>query len=80
MSTKAKLIKIVLPLLILATGIGLMLFMIAIRPEPQREERKDPGALVEVLTVTRGERQVHVSGTGTVQPHQEINLTPPGRR
>lgn len=76
MSTKTKLVKIVLPLLILTAGIGLMWFMIAMRPEPQREERKDPGALVEVLTVTRSERQVHVSGTGTVQPHQEISLTP----
>ncbi len=76
MSTKTKLIKIGLPLLILAAGAGLMWFMIASRPEPQREERKDPGALVEVLSVTRGERQVRVHGTGTVQPRQEVSLTP----
>jgi RND family efflux transporter MFP subunit len=76
MSTKTKLIKIGLPLLILAAGAGLMWFMIARRPEPQREERKDPGALVEVLSVTRGERQVRVQGTGTVQPRREVSLTP----
>jgi RND family efflux transporter MFP subunit len=76
MSTKTKLIKIGLPLLILAAGAGLMWFMISRRPEPQREERKDPGALVEVLAVTRGERRVRVHGTGTVQPRQEVSLTP----
>jgi RND family efflux transporter MFP subunit len=76
MSLKSKLIKIGLPLLILAAGAALMWIMIARHPEPQREERKDPGALVEVLSVTRGERQVRVQGTGTVQPRQEISLIP----
>lgn len=76
MSAKTKLVKIGLPLLILAAGAGLMWLMIATRPEPRREERQDPGALVEVLAVTRGERQILVSGTGTVQPHQEISLAP----
>jgi RND family efflux transporter MFP subunit len=76
MSTKTKLIKIALPLLILSAGAGLMWYMIARRPEPQREERKDPGALVEVSFVTRGEHHVRVHGTGTVQPRREVSLTP----
>lgn len=76
MSTNSKRIKIALPLLILAAGAGVMLLMIANRPAPLKAPRQNPGALVEVLSVTRGERQVRVQGTGTVQPRQEISLTP----
>ena len=73
---KSKLTKIVLPLLILAAGFAAMRIMIAGRSEPRKEARENPGALVDVLTVTRCERQVRVHGTGTVQPRQEINITP----
>jgi RND family efflux transporter MFP subunit len=76
MSAKSKLIKIGLPLVILALGFAAMRIMIASRPEPRREVRDDPGALVEVLTATRGAHPIKVQGTGTVQPRQEISLTP----
>jgi RND family efflux transporter MFP subunit len=76
MSAKSKLIKIGLPLLILAAGGAVMWMMIHFHPEPRKEIRQDPGALVEILTVTRGERQVRVHGTGTVQPRREISLVP----
>jgi RND family efflux transporter MFP subunit len=76
MSTKSKLIKIGLPLLILAAGGAAMWLLILFRSEPLKEPAKNPGALVEVLTVVPGEHQVQVHGTGTVQPRQEISLIP----
>lgn len=76
MSVKSKLFKIGLPLLILVAGFAMMRIMITSRPEPRKEKRENPGALVEVLNATRGECQVLVHGTGTVQPRQEISLTP----
>ena len=76
MSAKTKLIKIGLPLLILMLGVAVMGVLILSRPEPRREVRENPGALVEVLKVTRGDRRIRVQGTGTVQPRQEITLTP----
>lgn len=76
MSVKSKLIKIGLPLLILVMGFAIMRIMIISRPEPRKEQRENPGALVEVLSATRGARQVVVHGTGTVQPRQEVSLTP----
>ena len=54
MSVKSKLIKIGLPLLILVVGFAIMRIMIISRPEPRKEKRENPGALVEVLRATRG--------------------------
>jgi len=76
MSLKSKLIKILLPILIILGGIAVAGFMIANRPEPQKVVKKNPGALVETLTVERGERRVQVHGTGTVQPRREVELAP----
>ena len=76
MSVKTKLFKIGIPILILLVGFAMMRIMIASRAEPRKEKRGNPGALVEVLRAARGERQVMVHGTGTVQPRQEISLTP----
>ena len=76
MSAKSKLFKIVLPLLIIVAGVVAMRLLILSRPEPKKEARENPGALVEVLAATRGERRVEVQGTGTVQPRQEINVIP----
>jgi RND family efflux transporter MFP subunit len=76
MSVKSKLLKIGVPLLILVMGFVIMRIMIINRPEPRKEKRENPGALVEVLSATRGEREVLVHGTGTIQPRQEVSLTP----
>jgi RND family efflux transporter MFP subunit len=50
--------------------------LISSRKEPPKEEKKDLGALVEVVTVNQQARQVTVSGTGTVQAAQEISIVP----
>jgi len=76
MSRKATLIKIVLPLVVVLAGLAGMRMMIASRPEPRKVPRENPGALVETLTVTRGDRQIRVYGTGTVQARQQIEITP----
>jgi len=76
MSRKATLIKIVLPLLVVLAGFVGMRLMIASRPEPKKVARENPGALVETLTVARGDRQVQVHGTGTVQASRQIEITP----
>jgi RND family efflux transporter MFP subunit len=76
MSTKSKLFKIILPLLIIVAAFIAMRLMILNRPEPKKEARENLGALVEVATVARGERQIEVQGTGSVQPRQEISVIP----
>ena len=76
MSVREKLIKIVLPVLILLCGTGLMFFLIAVRPEPKREPAKDLGALVNTVTVQKEDRHIIVSATGTVQAAQEVTVIP----
>jgi RND family efflux transporter MFP subunit len=76
MNAKTKLVKVVLPLLIVAVGLLTARVLIASRPDPKKETRETPGALVETLTVTRGERQVQVHGTGTVQARQQVEIIP----
>ncbi|ALC15301.1 RND family efflux transporter, MFP subunit [Desulfuromonas soudanensis] len=76
MSTKSKLIKIGLPLIIIAAGIVGMRVLVLSRPVPQKEVRENPGALVEVFTVAEGPKVVEVVGTGTVQPSREVAITP----
>ena len=76
MSSSHKILKIGLPILILALGIAGMIAMIKFRAAPDKQERIDRGALVEIMTVNPETHQVKVYGTGTVQPRQEVSITP----
>jgi RND family efflux transporter MFP subunit len=70
------LIKIILPLALLAAGVVGMKTMVASRPAPRKEVRENPGALAEVIAARREDRPVLVKGTGTVQTHREVSITP----
>jgi RND family efflux transporter MFP subunit len=76
MSAKSKIIRIVLPILIVAVGILAARMLIVNRAEPQRITRENPGALVETMRVERGERQVRVYGNGTVQARSQVEIIP----
>jgi RND family efflux transporter MFP subunit len=75
MGARQKVIKIILPIIILAVGIIVMRLLILNRPVPQRQTRMNPGALVNVIKADRQDRQVEIFGTGTVQPEQEVTIT-----
>lgn len=76
MSTKARLVNITLPLLIVAAGVLAAVVLIGNRPQPQKVVRENTGALVETFPVNRGQRRVKVQGTGTVQPRQQVEIIP----
>jgi RND family efflux transporter MFP subunit len=76
MKTVKVLIKIILPLALLAAGVAGMKTMVASKPAPRKEVRENPGALAEVITARREDRPVLVKGTGTVQTHREVSITP----
>jgi len=76
MSFRSKLFRIVIPVIILIAGFVVMRLLVLSRPAPQKEVRSNPGALVEVLTVSRKDHQVQVIGTGTVQARREASITP----
>lgn len=76
MTEKRRLFRIVLPVIIILFGLGITVGLISSRKEPAKDEKKDIGVLVEVVTVKQQDRQVIVTGTGTVQAAQEINIVP----
>ncbi len=76
MSKRDLLIKIFLPLLILAGAVAITFLMVKSRDLPQPRERQAVGPLVRVMEVHRQARRVTVEGTGTVQPSREVAVTP----
>lgn len=76
MSVKTALLKFLLPVVIVLAGFAGMKLLVLSRPAPVREARETPGVLVEVFSVQRVDRPVLVTGTGTVGPRQEADITP----
>ncbi|NIQ96816.1 MAG: efflux RND transporter periplasmic adaptor subunit [Desulfuromonadales bacterium] len=76
MSARDKFLKIALPLLILAVGIGGAVLMIKSRQAPVKQKPDTPGALVQVETVEVADHPVEVHATGTVQPHRQTEIVP----
>lgn len=76
MSTKGKVIKIGLPILILIMAVVATKTMIAGRKAPAKTVTIDRGALVETMAAVKGERSITINSTGTVQPHQEVTIIP----
>ncbi len=70
------LLKILIPLLIIAVGAFGMRTMILSKKAPPKTPKVNNGALVEVMTIARQDRQVLVSGTGTVQARREVSVIP----
>ncbi len=76
MSQKTKLLKIAVPIFIIIIGVIIMKTLISTRPAPDKEVKKDPGILVEILKAERENTAVIVKGTGTVEAAQEISVIP----
>jgi RND family efflux transporter MFP subunit len=76
MSKKKTLLKLIIPLIIILAGFGIMKILIASRAEPQKEVRKDPGIIAEVMKAEKVDTQVIVHGTGTVEAAEEISIVP----
>ena len=73
---KRTLVKIILPLGILAIGAAGFALMRAMGDPPRRVERPYRGPLVETIAVPAGQVEVVVEGQGTVRPGAQIDLVP----
>ncbi len=72
-----KILKIVVPIILIAAGIIIMKLLISTRPAPSRENgTKDPGILVEVIKAKKQDTEVVINGTGTVKSAREISVIP----
>ncbi len=71
-----RVLKIVLPILILALGFGAFQLLASMREPPQRVAHAYAGPLVEAIAVPLQQVQVVVKGQGTVRPDAQIDLVP----
>lgn len=71
-----KALKIILPILILAIGIGGFISIGKLKKAPPRQAAQQLGILVDVIELAATPHQVIVHATGTVQAEQEIDLVP----
>lgn len=72
--SRATVLKIVLPFLVLGVGAAILLALFASRRAPVKEVREFAGVLVETVTVQRGDHVVTVAATGTVQARQQTEI------
>lgn len=68
--------KIIVPLIIILASFVIMKILIADRPEPKKEIRRDPGILVQVMKAEHNDIEVVIHGTGTVASAEEISIIP----
>lgn len=72
----SRIIRIIVPVLILAAGVAVTATLVASRPAPKKEAVKETGALVRVFEAERADRRAMVYGTGTVSPAREVTVMP----
>lgn len=73
---KHRIIKIILPLLIIAVAVFALKMLGQFKPAPQRQAPPEQGLLVEVTAVHPTTHKVTITATGTVSAQQQINLIP----
>lgn len=71
-----RVVKIVLPIVILALGFGAFQLLASMREPPQRVAPTYAGPLVEAIAAPLQQVQVVVEGQGTVRPDAQIDLVP----
>lgn len=69
-------LRVLLPILILAAGVGSFALMTSMREPPQRVDRPYLGPLVEAIAAPIQKVRVVVEGQGTVRPDAQIDLVP----
>lgn len=70
------LLAVLLPLAVLAGGIGVSVYFIATAPKAKQEELVRESQLVDVAVVRRADYRIEVKAMGTVLPSKRITLQP----
>jgi RND family efflux transporter MFP subunit len=76
MRARKTIVKVSIPVIILAAGLAGMQIMLLSKEPPKKEARPNPGALVETMSIKLEERPVTVWATGTVQPRMTADIVP----
>lgn len=66
--------KLILPLLVIAIGVGLGKFLLATGPEAEKAPRETRPTVVEAQPLQAQSYQVKINASGIVRPHTQTNL------
>ncbi len=69
-----KVLRFVLPVLVVALGVGVFRFLVATRPEAERATPASVSTPVRVMRASPAQHSVVVSGNGVVGPARELTL------
>ncbi|MEZ4461800.1 MAG: efflux RND transporter periplasmic adaptor subunit [bacterium] len=75
-TTVQKIIKYVLPLVVLVMGIAGAVTLVKSRPQPKRSERVDHGVLVDLEVAQVQTKKINITAQGTVMPADKVVLQP----
>jgi RND family efflux transporter MFP subunit len=67
--------KILLPLAVLSASLALLIILVGLRPEPERQAPVPNYPAVEIHTVLSEPVRVNIDAQGTIQPRQRTRLT-----
>lgn len=76
MSLAKTVLRVLLPVAALGTGLAIAVTLVRTKPVPAKEERKDLGTLVEVQRVKPERRNLVVQAQGSVTPSRQVNVQP----
>jgi RND family efflux transporter MFP subunit len=71
-----KMKRVLLPLLVIVIALVLTFVLVKSRKTPKPHETPYLGPLVEIGVLTKANRQILVSGTGSAQSRYEVSITP----
>ena len=71
-----KWLRRVLPLVILAAGVGGTVALVKSRKPPPRRPKVKKSLLVKVITAKQERRKVAVTSNGVIQPRYEASISP----
>ncbi|MEM9074044.1 MAG: efflux RND transporter periplasmic adaptor subunit [Myxococcota bacterium] len=69
-------LKVILPVVVTAMGIGVLMFMVKTKPPPPRVDRAQSGLLVTTETLRSGEHAVTVRAQGQVVAARQVIVAP----
>ena len=72
----AAILKVVLPLLVLAAGMVGMLALVKTKPVPHKQPRKDLGTLVQAVEVSARRQPLVLQAQGSVMPARQVSVQP----
>ncbi len=76
MGSGKKILKVLLPVILLLVGLSVLVGLVSSRKAPRKAEKRETGALVRVMEAKRVSHRIILSATGTARPSRSVTVIP----